>query len=394
MSVAKLCEELGSRETEVRGPKSTTADSDHHGALSLSAFQASLPEGEKKIMVEVYTTLANGKEELPYQSGEVRMVDGVTVNYFKRNTKDHGHFSPSLLWYLWKTVKNYDIIHIHAWWNLVTMPSCLIALVRGKKVILTPRGTLSPYSFRFQKSFLKNLFHQTIGKRLLQRCYLHATSKKEASDCHQLFREKSFTIPNFVSFPKNFIPPQKTTSSNSPLRLIYLSRIQHKKGLELLFEALSLAKIPFVLDIIGDGDSDYVASLKEKSKQLQLDSSIHWRGSIFGKEKFKLLADHDFFILPSYDENFANVVIESLFSGTPVLVSELVGLSDYVRNHHLGLVFEHKVSSITQALFAALAHKRNGDFDAKVLHETVVHDFAIAQLLPRYLQMYQEIHAD
>ena len=55
--------------------------------------------------VEVITTLANGKEEFPYASGEIKIVEGVPVRYFKRWTKDHSHFSPALLWHLWKKLK-------------------------------------------------------------------------------------------------------------------------------------------------------------------------------------------------------------------------------------------------------------------------------------------------
>jgi hypothetical protein len=55
--------------------------------------------------LEVITTLANGKEELPYPSGALKIVEGVPVRYFKRLTKDHSHFSPALLWHLWKKLK-------------------------------------------------------------------------------------------------------------------------------------------------------------------------------------------------------------------------------------------------------------------------------------------------
>ena len=55
--------------------------------------------------LEVITTLANGKEELPYPSGELKIIEGVPVRYFKRWTKDHSHFSSALLWHLWKKLK-------------------------------------------------------------------------------------------------------------------------------------------------------------------------------------------------------------------------------------------------------------------------------------------------
>ena len=124
-SVAALSEALG--KSEVRSLQSVSS----HSLL---------------YNVEVITTLANGKEELPYASGEIKIIEGIDVRYFKRWTKDHSHFSPSLLWHLWKTARTFDVIHIHSWWNLVSMGSVLICIIKGIKPIISPRGMLGDYT--------------------------------------------------------------------------------------------------------------------------------------------------------------------------------------------------------------------------------------------------------
>jgi len=116
------------------------------------------------IYTEVYATTANGKDELPVKPGEPVNVDGVTVTYFKRITKDHSHFSPALLKKLWKEAPGFDVIHIHAWWNLVSLFSCLIALMRNVPVIISPRGTLSPYSFQNKNIGKKTAYSSLIGQ--------------------------------------------------------------------------------------------------------------------------------------------------------------------------------------------------------------------------------------
>src|SRR6266496_3119649 len=45
--------------------------------------------------VTVYTTTANGKNELEVETGKEIIIDGVKVFYFKRITKDHSHISPA-----------------------------------------------------------------------------------------------------------------------------------------------------------------------------------------------------------------------------------------------------------------------------------------------------------
>jgi hypothetical protein len=107
----------------------------------------SVYELENTTSIQVYTTLANGKEELSYQNKETKIVDGVSVTYFKRLTKDHSHFSPALLSHLWKTAKDFDVIHIHSWWNLVSMGAVIICILRGVKPIVSPRGMLNYFIF-------------------------------------------------------------------------------------------------------------------------------------------------------------------------------------------------------------------------------------------------------
>jgi hypothetical protein len=132
------------------------------------------------IAIEAYATTANGKEELPVSPGKTVNVDGVRVTYFKRVTGDHTHFSPALIGKLWKNAKKFDMVHIHAWWNTVSIFSCLVALLRGVPVVVSPRGTLSGYSFNNRNIGAKWMIHQFLGKALLKRCHFHVTSQQEA----------------------------------------------------------------------------------------------------------------------------------------------------------------------------------------------------------------------
>ena len=438
-SVAALCEELNAEslklkaeswKAEVRGPKSEVRSSMSEVLSPKSEF-GSL---QSDINITVYTTLANGKTELPYQNGAEKIVEGVSVKYFKRITKDHSHFSPTLLIQLWRNAKKFDIIHIHAWWNLVSMGAVIICLMKGIKPIVSPRGMLGDYTF----STAKKLFHQLIGKFLLRKCYFHATTPMEAKEiAKRVFDGKAavvdlmelevesgkievesgksgvrspqievesdkgiesfdsevsnilldvgsgerevesgklkvesgksvvrspqievesdkgmgkqiFIIHNMVKVPENL--PVKTRVFDGSLKLIFLSRIHHKKGIELLLDALAMLTFPFTLTIVGEGELDYVKSLKWKVESLKLTGQIDWIGAVYGDQKFQLLADHDALILPSWHENFANVVIESIAVQTPVILSDQVGLSDFIKKNNFGLVCELNSLRISEAL--------------------------------------------
>ncbi len=306
---------------------------------------------QDKPQITVYTTLANGDQELPYKNGEVKLVDGVEVHYFKRITKDHSHFSPAFLWHFWKTVKNYDAIHIHAWWNLVSMGAAFICVLRSKSYILSPRGTLGNYSFHNRKSGIKIFFHAVIGRFLLSKAVFQVSSKKEQDDILKIINPPPAIsiIPNFVELRQAWSVKRKAFN-HSRFELLYFSRIEEKKGLEFLIEACSSLSIPFHLTICGSGNSEYVNLLKNSVQQSPIAQYVTWLGNIPSEKKFDRLASYDLMVLPSFDENFANVVIESLAVGTPVLLSRNVGLADYVEHKHLGWVTKQDASEIAKQL--------------------------------------------
>ena len=342
------------------------------------------------IFTEVFTTTANGKIELPIAPGQTTIVDGVPVRYFKRVTKDHTQFSPSLLRQLWKESSDFDLIHIHAWWNLVSIFACLVALMRKVPVLVSPRGTLSQYSFQNKNIGVKWAIHNLLGKYLLNRCHLHVTSEMENEAMRRLIRPKSITVlPNFVKLPGQMHFRDFAHSPN--LRLLFFSRIDEKKGLDILFNALAKVTIPFKLTVAGDGDENYIEHLKTIAVKNAIDDKINWAG-FYNENKFDLLGEYDLFILPSYDENFGNTVIESLSVGTPVLISEQVGLADYVKENNLGWICQTNPVSISNIINEiATDYQHDLQRIRKDAPAIIYNDFNEDNLVTRYIAMYENL---
>ncbi len=338
--------------------------------------------------VTVYATTANGLSELPVEIAKPVLVDGVTVMYFKRITKDHTHFSPSLLTHLWRTARDYDVIHIHAWWNLVSVLGCLVALMRKVPVIVSPRGTLSNYSFHNKNNNIKSMIHSWLGKPLLKKCFIHTTSNNEHDVLKAMLPGNIvFNIPNFINLTKNRFSGYQPTDH---LRIIFFSRIEEKKGLDILLDALKSVHIPYKLTIAGDGNSEYVNQLKKKALDNGIANNVNWIG-FQSDNKYQLLYEHDMMVLPSYDENFGNVVIESLSVGTPVLISRAVGLADYVRQNHLGWICETNSASVSAAI-NNLANKKAEIIRIKEYAPGKISaDFNYASLAKKYIDMYTQV---
>ncbi|SDD38607.1 Glycosyltransferase involved in cell wall bisynthesis [Algoriphagus faecimaris] len=345
--------------------------------------------------VTVYTTTANGEEELDVPVNLTQDVDGVSVYYFKRITKGHSHFSPALLCALWRSVKQFDIVHIHSWWNLVSVLSALICIFRGVKPILSPRGALSVYSFKKSKSSVKKWLHVFLGKHILRNTYLHATTHKEWEECKELLPNwNGFVLPNYLPYemeamlekPVSFARNQE----HNPFQILFVGRLHPVKGIELLFNALAKLEFPFKLILVGGGEEDYENELKKQANNVGIASYLYWKGFLQGKEKIEAYQQSDILVLPSYTENFGMVLVEAWTNGLPTVVTKGVGLSSFVKDHQLGWVADHTPESLANAIIASKKQNTKRLSIASNAQKIVCQQFSSAKLTEKYLKAYHQ----
>jgi glycosyltransferase involved in cell wall biosynthesis len=185
--------------------------------------------------VNVFTTTANGKTELEVIPGRDYNVEGVKVIYFKRQTKDHTTISFGLLQRVWTTCKEFDIIHIQSWWNFPTIFSVMVCRMKSLIPIISPRGSLIPYTFGYRHIRSKKWVHDIIGRRLLEYSIMHFTSIQEKEDAEKFMDiKKSFVISNILSLPAQILAQKQETG----IKLVFIGRIDPKKNLEFILESL------------------------------------------------------------------------------------------------------------------------------------------------------------
>ena len=137
--------------------------------------------------------------------------------------------------------------------------------------------------------------------------------------------------------------------------VLFFSRLHPVKRLELLLEAwpdIQRRAPGATLVIAGSGDVDYVRELRARAAPLG--PQVTFTGFVEGEQKNELLRDAAVFVLPSLHENFGIAVLEALAAGLPVVVTPQVQLSDFLREHALGIIAESSASALASAVVAAL----------------------------------------
>lgn len=297
--------------------------------------------------VTVYTTTANGAEELDVTTGEKVFIDGVGVYYFDRITKDHTHISTSLWKKLRSEISDFDTVHLHGWWNLLIIGAAIICKTKGIKPFLSPHGMFSNYILKTNNGLAKRIIQRLIGERLLKNSILHVSTEMELKESRKMVAGwEGMIIPNLVTLSEeNYSRP-----TNEIFKIGFISRIDPKKGLDILIKTLATVSFPFILQVAGSGNDEYIQELKQLAAESGIASQIEWVGWKTGEKKFEFLAGLDLFALTSHSENFAIVVIESLSVGTPVFISDQVGLFDYIKRAGYGWVTSLKNPSMNDLL--------------------------------------------
>ncbi|MES9869612.1 MAG: glycosyltransferase, partial [Sedimenticola sp.] len=119
--------------------------------------------------------------------------------------------------------------------------------------------------------------------------------------------------------------------------LLFLGRVNWKKGIDRLIDAL--AWMPSVRLIVAGNDEENLApKLEKQAADLDVTDRVMFTGPVAGDEKHALLAKCSALVLPSYSENFGNVVLEAMAVGRPVAVTPEVGLARMVSENKVGIV--------------------------------------------------------
>ena len=331
------------------------------GGPSAVVRTMALCEAERGMEVHIATTDDDGPGRMDVRT-DGPVTDGkLTYWYFPRQTHFYTVSFPLTLW-LWKHSVQYDVIHIHA---LFSYPSVIAAVCANRASIpyvVRPLGTLSQWGMSHRRPWFKRLSFRWIESRILKHAAaVHFTSQQEALEADLLHVPyKGIVIPNPVELPRRLRAPGAFRTRHPSLAgkmvLLFLSRLDPKKGLDLLLPAFSSVlsqNSRVVLVIAGDGDPVFVASLKQQALQLGLGDSVLWVGFLQGEEKRAALADSDLYVLPSYSENFGVAVVEAMGAGVPVVVSDQVGIHREIANVEAGLVVECNVKSLAVALMLA-----------------------------------------
>jgi glycosyltransferase involved in cell wall biosynthesis len=311
--------------------------------------------------VHVFTTNVDGPGDSAVPLGQPVDLDGVKVWYFPVRHLRRLYWSPPMADALRRQITTFELVHLHSIFLWPTWAAARVARRHRVPYIVSPRGMLVKDLIRRKSRWLKTAWIALIERRNIERAAaIHVTADTEGDDLRAFgFRlPPVVTVANGIEWPIPLCdgpasPEVEAMIARQPL-ILFLSRIHWKKGLDRLLPAL--AKLPEgYLAVVGNDEENYLPQLQ----LLAVDCGVADRVSflpraVAGADKERLFAAAKVFVLPSYSENFGNVVLEAMARGCPVVVTPVVGLAKAVVEGNAGFVADP--DDVSSALVKLIEH--------------------------------------
>jgi glycosyltransferase involved in cell wall biosynthesis len=314
--------------------------------------------------VHVYTTSVDGDRDLDVPTDQPVIIDGVRVHYFPVPALRRLYWSPSLGRRLRQSISGFDVVHTHGVYLWPLLAAAREATRAGVPYTVAPRGQLIRDLISRKSRWIKSAWIQLFERKTLALAdTVHVTAESEGEELHALGlpARRIACIPNGVDYPQAYEPLEKGPYSNLPARyVLFLSRITWKKGLDRLIEAWQhIADCPLV--IAGNDDEDYQPQLMDLARTLGIADRVLFIGEVRDEHKWTLYERAQLFVLPSYSENFGNVVAEAMAMGCPVVLTPEVGIAPLVEAAGAGVVTDgapEKLAAVIQELLLDPARRQ------------------------------------
>jgi colanic acid/amylovoran biosynthesis glycosyltransferase len=219
---------------------------------------------------------------------------------------------------------------------------------------------------------IKDLYHKTFPKVNQFHAVTHHIKKQAmlygAAEAKIKVIYSGVEVNTFESFKK------KDYSKNETLKILSVGRQHWKKGYNYGLEAFKSVlenNIKASYTIIGAEDAEEIIYAVH---DLNIKNEVRLTSKMDYQDVLKEMQKADVLVLPSLSEGLANVVIEAMALGLPVISTNAVGMPELVIHKQTGLLFENRnvddlVEKITD--FNAMPQKEIEAMSYKALQKVI-----------------------
>lgn len=301
---------------------------------------------------------------------------------------------PSINRLLTSPISDGPILHIHGLW---TAPPTLASYTAKKLKIpslFTSHGMLVPWLWNNQGKvhwLKKTLFWHLYGKKSVSNCsILHAITPLERDELSLLIPGCQIeVIPNAIE-----LPPPSSVHRERQKTILFLGRLEPKKGVDILIHAFASARLSRDWHLIIAGppwSATYLSLLHRLVSYCGLTDRVTFSGPVFGQAKQDLLDSSWVLACPSHSEVVGLVNLEAATRFLPSITTLQTGLLDWQKGG--GCLVQPDTYSLAQALEHAASWTDSERFHRGLASRSLVEQrYSWNVVLPLWNQLYSNLY--
>ncbi len=254
----------------------------------------------------------------------------------------------------------------------------------------------------FHKLYLKKIgrdnltFYDKVVMSIEKKIYNTENTKFILSVSNQLKKE----IINEFNFPENrivifhnpvdlkqFNIGENYLKKNKKINFLFVANNFKLKGLNTILLALKNFD-NFNLYVVGkDNINKFVEKIPKK-----IEEKIIFLKEKKGKELIKLYQNADLLLHPTFFDPFANVCLEAMACGTPVITTKINGASEIIDNYHDGIIIEdgNDVNGLIEAI-KNIYNNENLLINLKENCLKKIKNYSFENYIKNLLEFYKEV---
>jgi len=331
-----------------------------YGGPPKACLEMACAQAELGKEVFIFTTNMDSHGTLDVPLDNPVYVKGAILRYFPIQYPKFWGTSFPMARALREIIQKVEIVHIHVPYLFHAAMAAMYCCEFGVPYVFQPHGAFDPYIYnrhRYRKWIVEKLYQNKINRRAS--CILYNTEEEKRLAEQYTFGTPGVVVPiglNYEDYDdKKYteILSKRFPELKGKKIILFLGRINYKKGLNILVKAFSFIAKKYNdvhLLIAGPDDDGYGEKVVRWLKEEGVIANATLAGMLQGEEKLEAFYKSKVFVLPSYSENFGISVLEAMACGLPVAISNKVNIWDDVLKANAGLVSACDVEGFTKII--------------------------------------------
>lgn len=374
---------------------------DIYGGPSRVAKNLAEAIADQGVNIDLISTTADGDSTLPVTVGDWIQDSGYRLRYFNCFHRNDFVISSDLILWVVKNLRHYDVVHTHNVFAPMMLAVRWFCDRQNIPYVTTPHGMLEPWALS-HKASKKKLYYEWFEVKSLQKSgTIHTLNQQEFDNIHALGFSRLKILPNgirqsdFEQLPDPEIFYQHFPETQNKDLILFLSRVDPKKGLDLLIPAFGLLHSQFPnshLVIAGPDSVGFMPTVQSYLQAANCENAVTITGMLTGDLKQAALAAANVYALTSYSEGFSMSVLEGMASGLPCVITKACNFPE-AGEAGVAKVVDLEIGAIADALTELLSDLPQAKIMGNSARDFVFQEYTWNKIATKLIAVYKSLLA-